>query len=221
MAFERIANHLHKRRHKRQYRAMVKKWYDDGGDYEFRFNYILDSRSLVFDLGGYEGQWASDLYSRYRCRISIFEPVTSFATRITERFEHNDDIEIFQCGLGAVSRTETIHVCGASSSLYKKKAGTEKIQIVDVMQWLDEHGIDSVQLMKINIEGGEFELLERLIETGLIESIENIQVQFHNIESDSPRRMETIQRDLRRTHATTYQYRFVWENWTRKSRGHN
>ena len=35
-------------------------------------------------------------------------------------------------------------------------------------------------LMKINIEGGEFELLERLLETRLISRIENIQVQFHN-----------------------------------------
>ena len=76
--------------------------------------------------------------------------------------------------------------------------------------------MQSVQLMKINIEGGEFELLERLLETRLISRIENIQVQFHNIAVESTRRMERIQQGMRNTHKPTYQYKFIWENWVLK-----
>jgi FkbM family methyltransferase len=217
MMLERIANRIDKRAHKRRYRRMVKRWYDDGGDYRFRFDYPLDTASMVLDLGGYQGLWASDLYSRYRCRILVFEPVASFANEIRERFRHNDDIEVCQFGLGARSRTETIHVCGASSSLYKKKARTEQVRIVDVKEWFDVNGTGSVQLMKVNIEGGEFELLERLIDTGLIAAIEHIQVQFHYIGPDSERQMEAIQAGMAKTHLPTYQYKFVWENWTRKT----
>jgi hypothetical protein len=71
--------------------------------------------------------------------------------------------------------------------------------------------------MKINIEGGEFELLERLIETGLIATIENLQVQFHNFEVGAPKRMAELQAALGRTHTPTYQYEFVWENWARRT----
>ena len=74
----------------------------------------------------------------------------------------------------------------------------------------------SVALMKINIEGGEYDLLDRMIETGLVESIDNLQVQFHNFTVDAKRRMERIQEALQRTHTLNYQYRFVWENWVRK-----
>jgi FkbM family methyltransferase len=201
---------------RREYRQMVRRWYADGGDDKFRFNYPLERDALVLDLGGYEGQWASDLYARRPCRIVVFEPVTAFAAKIAARFAHNRDIEVVSCGLGASSRTETIHICGASSSAYKEKAAAEIVQIVDVKTWLEDNDVRSVQLMKINIEGGEFELLERLLETGLIAGIDDIQVQFHNFAPNASARMEAIQRGLAKTHVPTYQYRFVWENWTRK-----
>jgi len=206
---------LHRRRRRRDYRAMVKKWYADGGDDRFRFDYDLDERSFVLDLGGYEGQWASDLYARYRCRIAIFEPVPRFAQNIRARFAKNSDITVFQYGLGATSRAETIYLHGASSSTQKAQAESEQIEIVDVRQWFEDQAVETVQLMKINIEGGEYELLERLVATGLIGKIDDIQVQFHNFTRDAPARMEQLQRALRATHTPTYQYRFVWENWRR------
>ena len=215
MGFEALANRLNKRLYRRKQREMVKKWPDDGGDRRFRYSYPLDRSSFVMDLGGYEGQWASGLYSRYRCRIWVFEPVRRFAEAIGERFEQNEDIEVFRFGLGAVSKSEKIYLRGAGSSTYRKRAEVEEIRIVDAKQWFDENGVESVALMKINIEGGEYDLLDRMIQTGLIESIENIQVQFHNFTVDATRRMEHIQKGLERTHTPTYLYKFVWENWAR------
>lgn len=195
---------------------MVRRWYADGGDRRFRFDYELGRSSLVLDLGGYEGQWASDLYSRHRCRIVVFEPVSAFADAIRERFENNHDITVEELALGASSRMDTIHVCGASSSAYKKKSESQQIRYVDVHDWFEEHGIKNVALMKINIEGGEFELLERMLETELARRVDDIQVQFHNIADESEQRMTAIQLGLGRTHELTYQYRFVWENWKRR-----
>ncbi len=217
MPFKGLTEIFHRRRRRRDYRAMVKKWYADGGDDRFRFDYDLDESSFVLDLGGYEGQWASDLYARHRCRIAIFEPVTRFAQNIAARFRKNGDIAVFACGLGATSRVETIYLHGASSSTHKKQAQSERIEIVDVRQWFEEHEIDAVRLMKVNIEGGEYELLERLVTTGLISKIDDIQVQFHNFTPDAPSRMEQLQRAMRATHTPTYQYRFVWENWRKNA----
>jgi len=192
---------------------MVKKWYSDGGDDRFRYDYDLDETSFVMDVGGYEGQWASDLYARQRCRIAIFEPVARFASAIETRFRKNADITVHRSGLGATSRTETIYLHGASSSTHKKQAQSEQIEIVDVRQWFDDHDVETVHLMKINIEGGEYELLERLVTTGLINRIHDIQVQFHNFTPEAPARMAALHEAMRATHTPTYQYRFVWENW--------
>lgn len=217
MSIGRIIERFKTRDQRREYRAMLARWQADGGDRRFRFDYTLDVDSLAIDLGGYEGQWASGLYEKYGCRILVFEPVTRFADSLRERFAGNDDIEVFDYALGAATRTETIHLRGASSSTHKKrKAEKQEIRVVDVKQWFDEQAIDTVQLMKINIEGGEYELLERMLETGLTRLVDNIQVQFHSFASNAAARMAAIQAGLSATHTPTYQYRFLWENWARR-----
>lgn len=210
-----FAEYLRRRRHKAEYRRMVAQFYADGGDDRLRFDYDLSLDSLVLDLGGYEGQWASDLYARRRCRIEVFEPVTKFAAAIAERFRLNADIRVHALALGASTRTETLSIAGASSSAYKSKAATENVQFVDVAQWFEEQHLRDVRLMKINIEGGEYELLERMLETGLTARVADLQIQFHNFSPDAAERMEAIQSGLAATHRPTYQYRFVWENWRR------
>jgi len=217
MIIQRIVTKLRNKYFPSEHDLMVRKWWADGGDYELRFDYNLNEESLVLDLGGYEGQWASDLYSRYRCNIYVFEPVGSFAKRIKERFHKNSQIEVFQYGLGGSSRAETIHICADGSSLFRNSHDCEEINIIDIKEWIEGKGFKQINLIKINIEGGEYELLERLIATHLIEMIDNIQVQFHNISDNSCSRMERIQQELRKTHRPIYQYKFVWENWTRKN----
>jgi FkbM family methyltransferase len=202
-----------------KHKAMVMKWDLDGGDKTLRFNYDLDEESVVLDLGGFEGQWASELYDRYRCRIFIFEPVSTFAENIRKRFQGNDKIQIFSYGLGGSSRSERIHVCAEGSSVFRDSEVSEDIEIVDVKDWIEKNSLTHIDLMKINIEGGEYELFDRLIESQLLNSIDNIQVQFHDIAKDSRLHMKRIQKALMQTHEPTYRYEFVWENWKRRSAG--
>ena len=106
---------------------MIDSRYHDLNGFVLRFDYDLGPDSFVLDLGGYEGQWASDIYSRYRCRIVVFEPVSAYADSIRKRFRLNDNIETFEFGLGASTRTETIYIRGAGSSTFGRKADAEPI----------------------------------------------------------------------------------------------
>ena len=195
----------------------VARWLADGGDRHLRLDYDLGPESQVLDIGGYQGQWSSDLFARYLCRIIIFEPVASFAESIRQRFARNQGIRVRQFGLGGASRNDTIVVSADASSVYGDASRQEVVEIVDVAQWIQDEDIESIQLIKVNIEGAEYDLLERLIDTGLTRIIDNVQVQFHDIGGDSAERMAAIQERLRETHEPTYQYRYVWESWTSRS----
>ena len=70
------------------------------GDATLRLDYPLAHDSIVFDLGGFKGQWASDIYSRYRSKIYVFEFVPAFAEKIRKRFTGNPDIVVYPYGLG-------------------------------------------------------------------------------------------------------------------------
>lgn len=213
--FERLRN----RKNRQAYREMLARWNADGGDSRFRFDYDLAPDSVVLDIGGYEGQWASDLYARQRCRIHIFEPVHEFAEAISARFSKNADIDVHAYALGADNRTELLSLAGASSSAHKSRQSTVSVEFRDVKEWLDAAAIDDIALMKINIEGGEYELLERMLETDLVSLVEAFQIQFHYFVDDADVRMTAIQERLAVTHSPTWQYRFIWENWERKGTG--
>ncbi|TAJ80672.1 MAG: FkbM family methyltransferase [Gallionellaceae bacterium] len=194
----------------------VRRWFAEDGDESLRFDYDLNGDSLVIDLGGYKGQWASDIYARFNCRVLVFEPVKSFAEKISKRFARNPKIEVFCLALGASHRQEMIALGDDGTSLYRDSAKKESIQFEDAAVFFADHEIKNIELLKINIEGGEYELMPRLIETGLINNIKNIQIQFHDIGPDSEARMEAIRIELSKTHNSTYQFNFVWENWVRR-----
>lgn len=191
----------------------IKKWNNNGGDEAHRYSFNLNSDSIVFDLGGYKGQWASDIFSKYLCRILIFEPAKEFAKKIEQKFIRNNKIDVFDFALGSHNRNESIFMDADGSSTFGKSGIKEIIQFRDISSFLYDQKINKIDLMKINIEGGEYELLKRLIETGDIKKISQIQIQFHCISSNSLKNMNEIKENLRKTHKSTFEYEFVWENW--------
>lgn len=192
-------------------------WFADNGDKTYRLFYEeLNESSLVFDLGGYEGQWTSDIYSMYRCKIHIFEPVITFAENMGNRFSKNPDIIIHKFGLSNKNEILEIGIDNDSTSVFKKGKEIAKAKLIGADQFLKENKINKIDLMKINIEGTEYDLLEHLLNTGHVKNIKNIQVQFHSFVPNAEERMLNIQNELNNTHELTYQYKFIWENWKLK-----
>src|SRR5262249_9588465 len=90
-----------------------------------------------------------------------------------------------------------------------------KVAMQDVSSFISKEGITKIDLIKINIEGGEYALLPRMIETGAMKICEHLQIQFHKWHG-SPRARHAIQKALRSSHELSYDYPFVWEGWKKK-----
>lgn len=200
---------------KTDFEKTVDHYNDLGGDKKFRFNYPLTPDSIVFDVGGFEGQWTSDLFAMYQPTIHVFEPVHAFAKEITTRFQHNNKIAVYPFGLSDTTTDASIAVIDNKSSVFLDTRDREIIHLVRISEFIRENNISHIDLIKINIEGGEYPLLEDLIGADLTKIIDNIQVQFHSFAPDAISRMQTIKQALVKTHTTTYSFPFVWENWKR------
>ena len=190
-----------------------KLWLLDDGDKILRLNHNLTPDSIVFDLGGYKEQWSSDVFSKYLCNIHIFEPHPDYYKYIVNRFRLNNKIQCFDYGLAEKTMILPLSNSANGSSTYKKDAVMFDAKLVKASDYFKEHSIHQIDLVKINIEGGEYDLLEHLISSDLIKNIDNIQVQFHDFVPDAKNRMKNIQNKLSSTHTLTYQYEFIWENW--------
>lgn len=197
-------------------------WYKNPDNEKvLRYAYPLNENSLVIDVGGYEGDFASEIFARYQCRIFVFEPVKRYVDYLNNRFKLNHSITILPFGLGGKKEELKIHVMEEASSYNRtetihKKGSEETVSIVSVVDFFSTNEIKKVDLIKINIEGGEYDLLDKMIEFDFIRICDNIQVQFHDFYPDFQKRYDLINKELSKTHVLTYNFPFVWENWTRK-----
>lgn len=194
----------------------VNKWYKDTKIVDIRFLLNLDSNSVVVDLGGYHGEWAHEIYIRYQPILYIYEPVPHFYEIIKLKFNHCNNVFVMNYGLSDKSADAMISLNADGSSLYNINNKCIPIKLVDIIQELDSRNINSIELIKINIEGAEYDLLDKIIECDKIHMFNNLQIQFHDFIENAQARRDKIRKKLSITHELIYDYPFVWEGWVRK-----
>lgn len=192
-------------------------WDGRRGDQTLRLDYPLGSDSMIMDVGGYEGQWASDIYARFRCRVLVFEPVPEFARLLAERFVFNGDVEVIPLGLAGRSRREDMLLRGDASSACRTGGRRVSVDLVEAVAYFEQRRIPAIQLMKVNIEGGEYELMEHLLDTGWVRRIGHLQIQFHDFVPNADARTASIRRRLAESHRCDWNCAPFWESWSRDS----
>jgi FkbM family methyltransferase len=174
----------------------------------------LGANSVVLDIGGFEGNWANDIHARYAARLHVFEPHPAFATKIMQRFAGNPSITVHDFALGSQGGTLDLSDDGDASSSFRNAGRSVTGRVVPVSSFFAEAGLPFVDLAKINIEGGEYDLLPALVDAGVINRIGTIQVQFHLFSEQDIARRQAIRTRLALTHKCDWSYDFVWEQWS-------
>ncbi|MDF1778544.1 MAG: FkbM family methyltransferase [Rhizobiaceae bacterium] len=198
------------------------RWFQDRGDQRLRLSYPLDADSVVFDVGGFMGNFAEDIHNKTSCQVYLFEPSKKFHQKCVERFSKNIKISCFNYGLSSKNADAYLSDDLDGSSVFVGSPGAaerdEKVKIRDFNEVFRELRIERIDLLKINIEGGEYHVLPHLVASNLIHLVDNIQIQFHHFVSGAEKKREDIRLALSQTHKNDWCYRFVWESWSLKNR---
>lgn len=184
----------------------------DNAERGLRYVYPLNQDSVVVDLGGYVGEWAERISTMYDCTIYIFEPVKEFADQAIQRFKDNKKVHIYTFGVSDKDEETTISLNGVASSVFVAGKGTS-IKLRDIKTVFEELHIKNVDLLKMNIEGGEYAVLPRMIENDMISKCKDLQIEFHHFYPDAEKLRENIRSSLKKTHHLTYDYPFFFESW--------
>lgn len=181
----------------------------------------LTAQSLVLDVGAYTGEWSQEIYTRYQPRIVAFEPAPQFYQQMHEAFLDRPKVSVYKFGLSNSNRKTSMDLRGLGTSEFSSGRGVETIEVEmrDVLTVFEELQIEEVDLLKVNIEGGEFPLLERMLERNLIARCNKIIVQFHKHLLPTRQAIqwrEKLVNQIERTHAPIFSYPFVWEGWSRQ-----
>ena len=193
--------------------ADATQWYADNGDATLRQNYDLNENSIVMDIGARHGDWSAPILEKHNCFMYIFEPWHVIDGCIV-RLAKYEKVFFYQYAASTYDGQIIMGIEDEEPSVYHEN-NQVIFNCLDFKKFIKDKEFENIDLVKINIEGGEYELLEDLIKNNLIELFDNIQVQFHIIE-DNEERYENIFKDLSKTHELTWRYPFIWENWKRK-----
>lgn len=173
---------------------------------------------LILDVGAFDGEWATEVAERYpEATIYSFELSPPAIDRLRATLPEGGRIEVFPFGLAGSNRTEPIFRTGAGSSIHQigKEEQVDTGRLRDIAEIWSELDLGQVSGMKINIEGGEYELLSRMADTGLLPKVDTYLIQFHEWMRGSHGMRREIRRKLSETHRPTWEYRFIWERWDR------
>jgi FkbM family methyltransferase len=180
----------------------------------------IGTDGLAIDLGAYVGDWASRMVERFGCTVYAFEPSPGIAAKTSERFVTTPNVTVFPFGVGAMEETAQLSRDGPGSSLYGGRAafGTVNVQVRDIVTVLRELDVQYIDVLKVNIEGAEYDVFDRLITANWLPRIGTISVQFHEWHPDAYRRRRQIRAAMSASHARVWSYGWVWELWSSPDR---
>lgn len=197
----------------------IDEWFSVNGDLIHNLNHELNENSVVFDIGGYTGRWASQIYEKFKCNIYIIEPIKEFYTQLENKFITNKNIHYKQVGIGTKNENYMVKSINSDATrLVKDSTGNISIDLKTLEDLMSEFKINNIDLLQINIEGAEYDILENWIDTKIIEKIKTIQIQFHNFQ-EIPNyidRRDNIRNNLLKLgFKEKFNYQWVWECWTK------
>lgn len=190
-------------------------WLKADGDNTFLLDYP-DINGVVLDIGGYKGAWTARILPRLGAgaRLYVFEPVLEFCEELREKFKHDERVTVVPVALSNHTGTTMMSKDTDCSSLHVGTMG-ERVDLLDVAEFFERENLGNVDLVNMNIEGHEFTLLPRMVETGVIRKCQNIQIKFHSFYPQAAALRDEIRGNLARTHTGSFNYPFVWEGWER------
>ena len=194
----------------------VRQWVDQNNEDKLRiYFYKTSHKDIIVDIGSYDGTWIAKFLKYHTgCKAVCYEPTKRFFNLLEKNtLDYSSRIKNHNFGLSNSNMTTTIDdQLGLAA---KVNTGKEIIKLKDIFKELSKY--KKIKLLKVNIEGGEYQCIPRIIETGLICNIENLQIQFHSNGSKEKtlNSYQEIFKSLSKTHSIDYFFPFIWENWRR------
>jgi FkbM family methyltransferase len=144
----------------------------------------LGPASVVVDLGANRGEFSQEIVGRFGCTSYAVEasPETSRTIPASDRlkvfnFAVNDRDAPVQFNVSSNPETSSLHPSNLPPGA---QTGTVQVQGRTLASFVSEHGVDHIDLLKVDIEGAEVQLFGAATPEDLLRRIDQITIEFHD-----------------------------------------
>jgi FkbM family methyltransferase len=166
-------------------------------DFLFKVTRKKDS-IVVFDVGANIGDYSFEVLKRFGARVNLFcfEPSPKAFSAINNRFGNQPNVQLVNIGFGEKEGNAILYSPeeGAGiASIYCRRLDhrglkmdhTEKIRLRTLDNFCKEHNINNIDLLKLDVEGNEYNVLKGTCDLIKSNSIAMVQFEFTSCNIDS------------------------------------
>ena len=177
-------------------------------------NFLRDD-SIVIDMGSHLGQFSHQVSKLFGCQCYAIEALPSLFNKIKEtslvkKFNYAISSKSQPLEFCISDNPEANHIATVS---FEGDGKHQKIQVngITLNDFLEENNIDNIDLLKVDIEGAEFELFSSLNDETICQ-IKQITIEFHDFMFDCKNEVKKIKKRLK-------SLGFVYVVFSRKNNG--
>jgi len=160
----------------------------------------INAQSVVYSGGvGNDVTFEQALISRFGCTVVMFDPSPTGLETMARPENKNQHIRFHAVALAG--RNGTLRFApplnAAEGSWYAREDGTAQIEVpcTDLTSLMRANGHDKIDLLKLDIEGSEYEVIEHILEHRI--PVRQICVEYHHGMLPGIRRSQTIRSMLK------------------------
>ncbi|MBT5637033.1 MAG: FkbM family methyltransferase [Candidatus Peribacter sp.] len=150
----------------------------------------LNSDSIVLDIGANYGE-VERVLSPVGCKVYAFEPHPLFFSMLEKNYADNDNIVLSNSAIWKTNEKKTFYFKRAASALNGGATlMSEKTNITDLSLNVEVTCLDvseliatidkPIDVLKMDVEGAEYEILQRLYESGAYKNVKSIYFEDHS-----------------------------------------
>jgi len=188
----------------------------EGMYYTYMNGLDLDENSVIFDLGTYLGHSSIHFSNMYKSKIFTFEPFDRFFSQAKVNLTDYNNVNMFPFGLGNKNTHIMLSDDGDATSAVRSpniSENSKKCEIKDFFEFIQEHQISNIDLLYVNIEGGEYDLLDYIYSKNFQLNIKYIIVQYHYPDPMHDRIIQNHYNILSSSHKCVFDYKYIWTKW--------
>tara|TARA_B100000989_G_C19460988_1_gene436192 strand:- start:405 stop:1067 length:663 start_codon:yes stop_codon:yes gene_type:complete len=216
---DKIINFIQNRRLKvkKNYPGEFGRFFKDGGMDTLLSHVKINEKSNVVDVGAFKGEFAEKILLKFGSNLVLLEPLINEFNILEKKFFLNKKIKLINKALSNHNKKANL-LNDTNNSLITNKKSSNVIEVdcLDVKNLFDEE--IEINLIKLNVEGSEYDIIEKLIDLKYLTKCKNYLIQFHHKNNkEFYERKKNIEKNfIEYKFLKVASYEYVWELWILK-----
>jgi len=185
----------------------------------------LDNQRVVLDIGANVGLWTKYILSKGAGKVYCFEPNLKAIDHLKNTLKEDINTQIVEKAVYKEKATLQFHVDDSNSlisSLIPEpgKSPSYDVDAITLEDAINLTGHQNIDLVKIDIEGAEFEIIENL-QQEIADRIDSFLIEFHDFYFDNGmHKVDALEQKIKDLGFTTYRlpgYKVIYASKIRKN----